>query len=162
MSAFSRDESGSLAVATIVLLPVLVLMTVGVLELGMARLVAERARLAADLATVVAVNDQDGAELARSGALRLAADAAAVARDHLALNLSPLAGSLASTPDRIAASADIAVFPSSSAVDPRTGERYEGPTVRVTFDLPVRTPAFGVVLGRPVTAVRILSASSAR
>lgn len=162
MIAFGRDQGGSLALLTILLLPLLVVMTVGVLELGMARLVAERARMAADLATVVAVNDQDTAELARTGALRLSGDAANVARQHLALNLTPLAGSLADSPDRIATSADVAVFPLPGGVDPRTGERYQGPTVRISFELPVRTPAFGLLLSRPVTGVQILSASSAR
>lgn len=162
MIAFHRDQGGSLALVTILLLPVLIVTTVGVLELGMARMVAERARLAADLATVVAVNDQDTTELARSGALRLSADAAAVARQHLAVNLEPIAGSLADAPERIATAADVAVFAASGATDPRTGERYDGPTVRIAFDLPVRTPAFGVLLARPITAVRVLSASSAR
>lgn len=162
MIAFHRDQSGSLALVTILLLPLLVVMTVGVLELGMARLVAERARMAADLATVVAVNDQDAGELARTGLLRLSVDAAAIARQHLALNLVPLAGSLADSPDRIASAADVAVFPAPGGQDPRTGERYEGPTVRIAFELPIRTPAFGVLLSRPVTGVRILSASSAR
>jgi hypothetical protein len=162
MIAFYRDQAGSLALVTILLLPLLIVMTVGVLELGMARMIAERARMAADLATVVAVNDQDQGELARSGALRLSPDAADVAREHLALNLGPIAGSLADAPDRIAAAADVAVFASPGGVDPRTGERYEGPTVRIAFDLPVRTPAFGLLLARPVTPVQVLSASSAR
>ena len=162
MKAFGRDQGGSLALITIFLLPLLVLMTVGVLELGVARLVAERARMAADLATVVAVNDQDAAELARTGALRLSDDAANVARQHLALNLAPLAASLAESPDRIATAADVTVFPLPGAVDPRSGERYQGPTVRISFELPVRTPAFGFLLSRPVTGVPIVSASSAR
>lgn len=162
MTGFHRDQAGSLALVTIVLLPLLIVMTVGVLELGMARLVAERARVAADLATVVAVNDQDPGELARTGVLRLSADAGTVARQHLALNLAPLAGRLADDPDRVAAAADVAVFPGPGGIDPRTGERYVGPTVRIAFALPVRTPAFGVLLARPVTSVQILSASSAR
>lgn len=162
MIAFHRDQGGSLALITILLLPLLVVTTVGVLELGMTRLVAERARTAADLATVVAVNDQDPTELARTGALRLPGDAADVARQYLALNLGPLAGSLAESPDKIATSADIAAFPVAGGLDPRTGERYQGPTVRIFFELPVRTPAFGLLLSRPVTGVRILSASSAR
>lgn len=162
MIAFRRDEAGSLALVTILLLPLLIVVTVGVLELGMARMVAERARVAADLATVVAVNDQDGGELARSGLLRLSPTAESVARQHLALNLGPLAGRLAETPERIAAAADVAVYAAPGGVDRRTGERYDGPTVRIAMGLPVRTPAFGVLLARPVTSVEILSASSAR
>lgn len=162
MIAFHRDQVGSLALVTILLLPLLIVMTVGVLELGMARMVAERARVAADLATVVAVNDQDPDELARTGMLRLSSDAAGVARQHLALNLAPLAASLADAPDRVAAAADVAVFAGPGGVDARTGERYDGPTVRIAFALPVRTPAFGFLLARPVTSVQILSASSAR
>lgn len=160
--AFHRDEAGSLALLTILLLPLLIVVTLGVLELGLTRLVAERARMAADLATVVAVNDQDPRELARSGSLRLSASAAGIARQHLALNLAPLADRLAERPERIARAADVAVFASPGAFDPRTGERYRGPTVRIAFALPVRTPTFGVLLARPVTRVQVLSASSAR
>lgn len=162
MRSFALDQGGSLALVTILMLPLLVVMTVGVLELGMARLVAERARMAADLATVVAVNDQDPSELARTGALRLSEDAAAVARQHLALNLGPLSGSLAESPERIASAAEVEVHPAPGGIDSRTGESYAGPTVRISFELPVRTPAFGLLLARPVTGVQILSASSAR
>src|SRR6266545_4895440 len=49
--------------------------------------VAYRAGAAADLATIVAVGDQDQTELAYSGRLRLTADAAEVARDYFARNL---------------------------------------------------------------------------
>lgn len=157
-----RDDRGSLALITLLLLPLLLVVTVGVLELGAVRLVAERARIAADLATLVAVNDQDPDELMRTGTLRPASDADAVARLHLALNLAPLAGSLAVTADDVAAAADVAVFTAPGAVDPRTGRRYDGPTVRLAADLPIRTPAFGALLARPVTVVALFSASSAR
>lgn len=157
-----RDDRGSLALVTLLLLPLLLVVTVGVLELGAVRLVAERARIAADLATLVAVNDQDPDELMRTGTLRPASDADAVARLHLALNLAPLAGSLAVTADDVAAAADVAVFADPGAIDPRTGRRYDGPTVRLAADLPIRTPAFGALLARPVTVVALFSASSAR
>lgn len=157
-----RDDRGSLALITILLLPLLLVVTVGVLELGAVRVVAERARIAADLATVVAVNDQDPDELARTGLLRPAPDADAIARRHFALNLAPLANSLAVTPDEVATGCDVAVFASAGAVDPRTGRRYDGPTVRIAADLPIRTPAFGALLARPVTIVALFSASSAR
>ena len=161
MSAFLRDDAGSLAVLTIVLLPLILVVLVGVLELGFVRLIAERARIAADLATVVAINDQDEGELARTGSLRPASDAAEVARAHLALGLEPIAGALASTPDAIASGADISVV-ARGGVDPRSGRAYAGPTVRIAADLPINTPAFAVLLGRPVTLVRVWSASSAR
>jgi hypothetical protein len=120
---------------------------IGVLELGAARVVAERARIAADLATLTAANEQDDATLRRSGTLALAADADRVAREHLALDLGPLAGSLAATPAAIAAAADVSVT-----------DR----TVRLRADLPIRTPLLGAVIGRPVTVVELLSASSPR
>lgn len=161
MRAFLGDDGGSIAVLTIVLLPLILIVLTGVLELGFVRLVAERARIAADLATVVAVNDQDDAALARSGALRLAADAAGVARAQLAADLAPLAGALAASPEDIAAAADVAAI-DAGGVDPRSGRTLSAPTVRVAFDLPIRTPAFAALLARPITAVRIWSASSAR
>ena len=162
MRRFFADDVGSLALLTVLLLPTTLLVLVGVLELGAVRVIAERARTAADLATVTAVNDQDEAELARTGRLRPSADAAQVARDQFALNIEPLAASLAASPKEIAASADVVVFPTAGEVDPRTGALYSGPTVRLAADLPVRTPAFAALLARPVTVVHILSASSAR
>lgn len=162
MSAFVRDEAGSLAVLTVLLLPLLLIVLTGVLELGRVRVVAERARIAADLATVTAVNDQDDAELARTGRLRLPADVADVARSQLAANLAPLTGVLAATPEAIAAGADIAVIERAGAVDPRSGRSQPAPTVRVAVDLPIRTPAFATLLARPITVVHLWSASSAR
>ncbi len=162
MSGVLRGDGGSLALLTILLLPTLLILLVGVLELGVVRVVAERTRVAADLATVTAVNDQDEAELARTGALRPAADAEAVAREHFALNLVPLGPALAESTASIAGGADVAVFPSAGAVDPLTGRAYAAPTVRLAADVPVRTPAFAVLLGRPITVVHIFSASSAR
>lgn len=157
-----RDESGSLALLTLLLLPLLLVTLIGVLELGRVRIIAEKARIAADLATVVAVNDQDAVHLARTGTLRLAADAETVARSYLAANLEPLSPSLASSPDAIAAGAAVAAFRDGGAVDPLTGKTYSRPTVRVSASLPIRTPAFGALLARPVTVVQLLSASSAR
>lgn len=162
MTRFHREERGALALVTVLLLPFLLIIVVGVLELGAVRVVAERARIAADLATVTAVNDQDEAELARSGALRPASDAEQVARDHFALNLAPLSGSLAATPEAIAAAADVAIFPEPGSIDPRTGRTYAGPTVRLAADLPIATPFFAALLARPITVVQLLSASSAR
>lgn len=150
-----------MALLTVLLLPLVLIVLVGVLELGAVRIVAERARIAADLATVTAVNDQDEGELARTGALRPSPDAQRVAREHLALNLAALSGSLAATPEAIAASADVAVF-ERSEIDPRTGRAYAGPTVRLAAELPVRTPFLATLLARPITVIQLLSASSAR
>jgi len=162
MRRFHDDERGALVLLTVLLLPLLLVVLLGVLELGAVRVVAERARIAADLATVTAVNDQDEAELGRTGSLRLASDADRVARDHFALNLAPLSASLAATPEAIAAAADVAVFPRPGAIDPRTGRAYAGPTVRLAADLPIDTPFFAALLARPVTVIQLLSASSAR
>lgn len=131
----------------VVLLPSILIVLIGVLELGAARVVAERARIAADLATVTAANDQDESVLRQSGTLRIAADADRVAREQLALNLEPLAEMLAAAPASIAAAADVTVT-----------DR----TVRLRAELPVRTPFLGALLGRPVTMVQLLSAGSPR
>lgn len=162
MTSFLADARGSMALVTVLLLPTVLIVLVGVLELGAVRVVAERARIAADLAAIVAVNDQDEAELVLTGSLRPARDAETVARQYLALNLAPLSASLAATPDEIAAAADVAVFNDASAIDPRTGRSYGAPTVRIAADLPVLTPAFGPILARPVTVVHLFAASSAR
>ena len=90
-----RDDAGTAAVTTLLMLPLLLIVLVGVLELGVLRAVAYRAGAAADLATIVAVGDQDQAELVRTGTLRLAADAAETARDYFARNLSAAAPALA-------------------------------------------------------------------
>lgn len=136
-----------MSAVTILLLPLLLVVLAGVLELGAARVVAERARIAADLATVTAVNDQDDAELVRTGTLRTSADADRIAREHLALNLEPLAGALDATPSAIAAAAEVIVSDRS---------------VRLGAELPVRTPVFGGLLARPVTVVQLRSTSAAR
>lgn len=162
MRTFAADEGGAIALTTVLLLPLAIVLLAGVLELGLVRVVAERARLAADLATVTAVNDQDDAELARTGSLRPRPDADQVARDQLAVNLEPVSAQLAATPIAIAASADVAVFDRAGAIDGRTGRTYAGPTVRLAAEIPVRTPVFAALLARPVTVIQILSASTAR
>ena len=154
------EDGGSMAVLTVVLMPVILVVMTGVLELGSVRLIAERARIAADLASVVAINDQDDAELARTGVLRPAADAADVARAHFAAGLAALPA-LAATPEAIAASADVAVI-QRATFDPRSGRTQAAPMVRIAADLPIQTPAFAVLLGRPVTVIHIWSASAAR
>lgn len=156
------DDGGTAAVTTLLMLPLLLIVLVGVLEVGVLRAVAYRAAAAADLATIVAVSDQDPNELARTGTLRLAADAADTARDYFARNLSASASALAASGTDIAASADIASFPTAPSVDPRTGARYDRPTVRLIASVPVRTPGFAVLFMPAVTTLTIRSASSPR
>jgi Flp pilus assembly protein TadG len=149
-------------VLTLVLAPLLLIALAGVLQLGALRVVAARVRAAADLATLVAVNDQDDAELARSGALRLSADAVDVAREYFARQLELSSSLLDSTAGQIAAAADVAAYPSAPAYDTRTGARYDRPTVRIAAHVPVRTPVFGALVLRPVTVIDVLSVSSPR
>lgn len=157
-----RDEGGTAAVTTLVLLPLLLIVLVGVLELGALRAVSYRATVAADLATIVAVSDQDQTELVRTGTLRLAADASDTAREYFARNLASSAIALARSAEDIAASADIASFPTAPSFDARTGVRYDRPTVRLIASVPVRTPGFAALLLPAVTTVTIRSASSPR
>jgi Flp pilus assembly protein TadG len=156
------DDGGTAAVTTLLMLPLLLIVLVGVLELGALRALAYRLTAAADLATIVAVSDQDQSELARTGTLRLAADAAETARDYFARNLSASESALAASATEIAASADIASFPSAPSVDPRTGARYDRPTVRLIASVPARTPGFAVLFMPTVTTLTIRSASSPR
>ena len=157
-----RDERGTAAITTIALLPLLLVVLAGVLQLGALRVAVTRVRAAADLAALVAVNDQDDAELARSGALHLSGDAAAVAREYLARELDLSASLLAGSADEIARAADIAAFAVAPAFDERTGARYERPTVRIAAEVPLRTPVFGALVFRPVTTVNVLAVSSPR
>src|SRR5207245_7697942 len=62
MSAL-RDDHGLGAITTIVLLPLLVVVLAGVLQLGAIRVSVARVQAAADLATLIAVNDQADAVL---------------------------------------------------------------------------------------------------
>jgi Flp pilus assembly protein TadG len=157
-----RDDRGTALVLTLVLAPLLLIALAGVLQLGALRVVAARVRAAADLATLVAVNDQDDAELARSGALRLSADAVDVAREYFARQLELSSSLLDSAAGEIAAAADVAAYPSAPAYDTRTGARYDRPTVRIAAHVPVRTPIFGALVLRPVTTIDVLSVSSPR
>jgi len=158
----THDDGGTAALTTIVMLPLLLVVLVGVLELGALRAVAQRAGAAADLATIVAVGDQDQFELARSGKLRLAADAADVARDYFARNLLATTPALGASANAIAAAADIASFPTAPSFDPLTGARYDRPTLRLIASIPVRTPGFAALLMPAVTTVTIQSVSSPR
>ena len=157
-----HDDGGTAALTTIVMLPLLLVVLVGVLEMGALRAVAYRAGAAADLATIVAVGDQDQLELVQSGKLRLPADAVDVARDYFARNLSATAPALGASANAIAASADIASFPTAPSFDPRTGAHYDRPTVRLIASIPVRTPGFAALLMPAVTTVTIHSVSSPR
>lgn len=157
-----HEDGGSAAVTSLVMLPLLLIVLVGALELGALRAVAHRASAAADLATIVAVGDQDQTELVRTGKLRLAPDAADTAREYFARNLSATALALAATAGEIAAAADIASFPTAPSFDPRTGARYDRPTVRLIASVPVRTPGFAALLLPAVTTLTIRSVSSPR
>ena len=156
------DERGTAAITTIALLPLLLVVLAGVLQLGALRVAVTRVRAAADLAALVAVNDQDDAELARSGALHLSGDAAAVAREYLARELELSASLLAGSAEEIAKAADIAAFAAAPAFDERSGVRYQRPTVRIAAEVPLRTPVFGALVFRPVTTVNVLAVSSPR
>lgn len=137
------------AITTIGLLPVLLVILASALELGALRIVEARVHSAADLAVLVAVNDQDDAELARTGRLQLASDASAIARSVFADNLESVAAALAISPSAIAANASVRVDP-----DP--------PTVRISATVPVRTPVFGALFLHPVTDIAIKTAGGAR
>ena len=158
----TRDERGSAAVLVIVSLPFLVAVVCGVLQLGALRVVAARVAAAADLATLAAVDDQDDATLVGSGVLRLSPDASAVARQYFALNLAAVAGSLDIAPEVAAARADVAAFPTAPAFDPLLSRTYDRPTVRLAAAVPVRAPAFGVLLLPTVSVINVRAVSSSR
>lgn len=143
-----NDERGS-AVITIVLLPLLLVVLGGTFELGSLRVVAARAQTAADLAALVAVNDQDDAELRRSGQLRPATDAEAVARASFAENLETVSASLAAMPAEIAARSTVTVLERPS-------------TVRIVATVPVRTPFFGALIARPSVDLPVRATASSR
>lgn len=156
-----RDERGSAAITTVLLLPLLLSVLAGVVQVGALRVIAGRVATAADLATLAATDDQDAAALATTGTLRLAPDAVDVARRYFALNLAQLGPQLAVPADLAAAQADVAAF-AAPGVDPLTGWRYERPTVRLSASVPVRAPAFAALLLPDVVLVSVRSASAAR
>lgn len=158
----SRDDGGSATVLVIVMLPLLLGMFAAVIQMGAIRVIAARVASAADLATLAAVDDQDEAILVRQGVLRLSADADAVARRYFALNLDQIAAHLAVTPEAAAQQAAVGAFPDPPAVDPLTGWRYDRPTVRLAAKVPVRTPAFAVLLLPTTVTIDVRAASSAR
>jgi len=137
------------AVTTIAMLPVLTVVLTTTLQLGSLRVVAARISSAADLAALVAVNDQDDGELARSGRLVPAADAVDVARSVFAQNLEPIAELLAATPDEIASTASVRVD-----VTPAT--------VHITAVVPVRTPLFGALFFHPISEIAVVANGGAR
>ena len=157
-----RDERGSVVVTVVILLPLLLTIVSGIAELGALRVLAARISTAADLAALAATDDQDAVALVETGALRLAPDASAVARDFFARNLAALAPHLAVTPEAAAAAADVAAFPTGPALDPLTGWRYDRPTVRIAASVPVRAPALGLFLVPATTAISVRAASSPR
>ena len=158
----SRDDGGSAAVLVIVLLPLLLGMLAAVVQMGAVRVLAARVASAADLATLAAVDDQDDDVLVRQGVLRLSSDAHEVARRFFALNLEQIAPHLAVTPHGAAADAAVATFPDTPATDPLTGWRYDRPTVRLAARVPVRTPAFTVLMLPATITIDVRSASAAR
>ena len=153
-----RDDAGSASLLAILLLPVLTLVLAAAIDLASLRLAAARARAAADLAALVAVNDQT--EPQPGGALRLAADAELVAREYLALNLRGIGSLLAGDPRSIADAADVAAFP-AGGVDPRGGSVYDRPTVRVDAAVPLRSGGLAAVIGR-TTTIRAYAVAAAR
>lgn len=157
-----RGEQGTAAITTVLLLPLLLTVLIGVVQLGALRVIAARVASAADLATLAATDDQDETALVRTGALRLAPDAVAVARRYFSLNLAQLGDHLAVAPDRAAAEANVTAFPDAPATDPLTGWRYDRPSVRLAASVPVRAPAFGVLLMKDVVLIDVSSASAAR
>ena len=157
-----RDERGSAAVLVIVLLPFLITIVAGVVQLGALRVIAARVSSAADLATLAAVDDQDDAALTSGGAIRLSTDAAEVARHYFALNLAQVAGLLDVTPEVAAARADVAAFPVAPAYDATLGRTYAQPTVRLLASVGVRAPALAMIGLPAVSTVDVRAVSSPR
>ena len=160
---FFRDERGIAVLYTTLLIPTFLILLAFVVELGSLRMMRARLVSAADIAATAATTEQDRAALAATGRYEIAASAADVARELLAQELRPLAPLLAPghSPDEVASGADVAVL-RAGAYDPASARRYDAPTVRIAFTVPVRTPL--LVLGglRDATELRILAAASAR
>ena len=157
-----NGQQGSAAITVIVLMPLLVGVLAGVIEVGALRVLATRVSAAADLATLAATDDQDADALVATGKLRLPADAVSVARQFFAANLEQIASQLARSPEVAASEADVAAFVDVPAIDPLTGWRYDQPTVRIAAAVPVRMPVFGALLLPSVVTVNVRAASAAR
>ena len=153
-----KGDAGSASLLTVLLLPVLTLVLAGAIDLGSLRLVAAKVRAAADLAALVAVNDQT--EPQAGGGMRLAPDAELVAREYFALNLGGIRPLLAADPRSIADAAGVAAFP-AGGVDPRDGSVYDRPSVRVEALVPLRSGGLASLIGR-TTTIRAYAVAAAR
>jgi Flp pilus assembly protein TadG len=138
-----RDDRGSAMVLTLVVAPLLLVALAGVLQLGALRVAAARVRAAADLATLVAVNDQDDVELARSGTLRLSANAAEVAREYFGRELELSSSLLAGRPAEIAGAADVAAYLSARHSTPGPARATTGRRCASRPTYPCERPSSG-------------------
>ena len=133
------DERGAIAGLTPLLLVLCLLLGALVIDINAIRGQRMRFGEALEQAAVVAAGEIDAPYLAASGEIRLATEAATVAREYLRRNLQSLNRQIAdSSAAAVAASAEIAVT-APGAIDPIRNRRVAAPTVSIRAEVPVRT-----------------------
>lgn len=155
-------ESGAISGMTPLLLGLCLLLGALVIDINAVR--GQRLRFgdALEQAAVVAAGEIDAHHLAANGEIRLATEAAIVAREYLRRNLRSLDGQIAETSaEAVASSAEIAVT-APGAIDPIRNRGVAAPTVSIRAEIPVRTGLLGLA-GLPATrALRITASATTR
>lgn len=156
-----RGERGSSVLYVIVLSPVLLLGLALATEAGALQMEKQRLRAAIDQSVVVAAS---AASRAGSAATIDTARAESVAREMLAGNLAPLAGSLAGASSAmVARDADVAVITRVPSADPfRPGAVVRRPTLEVRVRAPLRTGLFAASGLPPTVTVTLVAAAGLR
>ena len=148
------DESGGVSGMTLVLLRTTLLVAALVIDINAIRVQRLRFVDALEQAAVVAAGHVDAGYLA--------ATAAAVAREHLRLNLQPLNHQIAGVEAvAVAEAAGIAVT-NPGGIDPIRNRSAAAPTVSIRAEVPVRTGLLRLA-GLPGTqALRVTASATTR
>jgi Flp pilus assembly protein TadG len=159
MRARRRNERGQVAVYAVVLFPLLVLVLSLVYIVGNVEDLRSRIRADLDMAALTATQALDPTALATGAPPHLLPDEAAqLARQYLAQNLTGLGSVLAESPSDAAAAAEVAV--TNSGTDPITGSVVTAPTVTIRLAAPVHIQLLSVA-GLPTTISLTLVGSAA-
>jgi uncharacterized membrane protein len=162
LNGWIRDERGQVAVYAILLFPVLMLVLALVLAVGSVESLRTRIRAQLDMAALTATQALDVAALSRGEQPRLVeGQAAALAREYLARNLSSMADLLVASPTDIAARAEVSVT-NDGGTDPLTGASIVAPTVTIRATVPAKIPLLSLAGLAPTVTLTIISSAGAR
>jgi hypothetical protein len=135
----SRGQSVLYAV---LLMPTLILIFALAVDMAGLQMQKLRLRYAVDLATVTAATAVDAPYYSRTGRLQLdPSSAAAITREYLDRNLAGLPD--ITSPEDIAAAAEIRVVNQTPAIDPYTGGHLDRPAICLRIRAPYRFMLLG-------------------